>query len=72
MNPTALDILEKNGVKIFGAHQERILAAMREIAERSFDAGKERGIAEEVEDTCGFIQNQPDKEDFLKELFPEK
>lgn len=27
MNPTALDILEKNGVKIFGAHQERLLAA---------------------------------------------
>lgn len=73
MNPSALDIIKKHTAKPDADYSDSwVLAAMREIAERSFDAGKERGIAEEVEDTCGFIQNQPDKEDFLKELFPEK
>lgn len=69
---TAKDILAKH--RQTGAVNvpfEDALAAMKEIAEICFECGVQRGIDEEVEDTCGFIQDCPDKEETMKELFPE-
>lgn len=47
------------------------MATLREIADKAWEAGKERGILEEQNDTEGYIEGSIDKSTFMKQLFPE-
>lgn len=66
---TAKDILEKHGVRIFGAHQDRIIEAIWEIAEMTYDRFSPR-IQEDCNcELCEMRRRK--KSTFMKSLFPE-
>jgi len=66
---TAEDILDKHGVKIYGAHKDRILSAMKEIASLAWDVS-EGSMHTKI--MGGPEDEYPDKTEFIKGLFPEK
>ena len=70
---TAKDILRKHtGFKpednwVF---EEQVMAIAREIADKAWEAGRDRGEMEELFDTEGHIEGSIDKSTFMKSLFP--